>query len=118
MRISDWSSDVCSSDLAELHLCRMMNLGDEVAFDAGEDEAAVLPEAAVDANHRIEIVEPRGFVQREIACAVDVAEHVAVRPARHQPMAKTEILQCRPLPHADRKQVVAGKSVPLSEDLA
>src|SRR3546814_6266246 len=95
MRISDWSSDVCSSDL--LHLCRMMNLGDEVAFDAGEDEAAVLPEAAVDANHRIEIVEPRGFVEREIACVVDVAEHVAVRPARHQLMEKTALRQCRPL---------------------
>src|SRR3546814_20811048 len=111
MRISDWSSDVCSSDLivephqhaarhrrkltidkqtafgihaaatdapdaeAELHLCRMMNLGDEVAFDAGEDEAAVLPEAAVDANNRIEIVEQRRFVEREIASVVDVAEH-------------------------------------------
>src|SRR3546814_19623944 len=82
---------------AELHLCRMMNLGDEVAFDACEDEAAVLPEAAGDANHRIEIVEPRGFVEREIACVVDVAEHVAVRPARHQLMEKTEIRQCRPL---------------------
>src|SRR3546814_2964434 len=36
MRISDWSSDVCSSDLTLAHLAASKELGDVVLFDVVE----------------------------------------------------------------------------------
>src|SRR3546814_18446338 len=46
MRISDWSSDVCSSDLDDLHRARRDDVG-EAAGDRVVDEAAVEREPVV-----------------------------------------------------------------------
>src|SRR3546814_5177205 len=60
MRISDWSSDVCSSDLVQLHRVGVavgMRLGDEagrgidIAGSADGDEKVAVSERLVDAVH-------------------------------------------------------------------
>src|SRR3546814_20455558 len=43
MRISDWSSDVCSSDLGSASVPRRFAIGDEVAKDAGRAADAARP---------------------------------------------------------------------------
>src|SRR3546814_20642390 len=68
MRISDWSSDVCSSDLQELAMARLtIRLPDEL-YDrlAADADAAGVPTAAFvrDALEQLNGADPFGFHAR------------------------------------------------------
>src|SRR3546814_15650149 len=85
MRISDWSSDVCSSDLVRDALGMARGVGDRGAgalADAEEDEGLA---QAGGVDHRLQVADPR--FQRKFAnlptaqaAAALVAAHVAVVP--------------------------------------
>src|SRR3546814_8389673 len=66
MRISDWSSDVCSSDLGSAHGARIARRGAQSALCAGAYPRAQPPRAA--RNHR----------QRDPGSARSMAIHVAL----------------------------------------
>src|SRR3546814_13576698 len=87
MRISDWSSDVCSSDLRELP-----------AQEAAEHVAGFLRES----RHGAEVV-----ARHQRRGAFD--EHV--------PAAQEEEREHRDQHDVDRKSVVSGKSVSVRVDL-
>src|SRR3546814_11880983 len=81
MRISDWSSDVCSSDL----LVRLL-----AEFLRAQDPTAIYPEAAIlDANHRVvaaaqemhDRIDPRldRLAGRGGVCAMAVAARLGSR---------------------------------------
>src|SRR3546814_12791005 len=80
MRISDWSSDVCSSDLPELVACPRLALGDafhlgcvqRVEFVAVARLLGEHPGDALAGDHK------SGF---ELGVAGDLATAVAVQPA-------------------------------------
>src|SRR3546814_3694796 len=65
MRISDWSSDVCSSDLPRVErLEQLLHVADQarraacaVRFDAGEVRRQRLDLEAVDADHGVAVIE-------------------------------------------------------------
>src|SRR3546814_8183734 len=118
MRISDWSSDVCSSDLAWL------NEGLSYLHEAPEESAKLLGAASylhtlVGETDRarelalqaLRLVESRGDDPRalclalsDVALAEDHAKHFSEAEAwRHR-----QIEACT---RADRKSVVEGKSV-------
>src|SRR3546814_12903172 len=109
MRISDWSSDVCSSDLAQ------RRLGDQFRF-AGEDLVAValgrqLRELLVE----FQIVSDDGGNRRRHGL-VDVARI----ERRAQLLLGFPAAQEGDAPRAavtDRKSVVSGKSVSVRVDL-
>src|SRR3546814_12206033 len=88
MRISDWSSDVCSSDLGSASVPRRFAIGDEVAKDAGRAADAARP---VDEVEEIAAAHPRSelFDDHDVAVArqagtaalqVVAIDEVAARP--------------------------------------
>src|SRR3546814_12275180 len=100
MRISDWSSDVCSSDLPE-HLHRNA-LGQRV-MDAAIDRAHIIIGLQVHRNRGGDhLLPPRRIVRH----------HQAPRPD-DLPEALIVLLQ----EGGDRKSVVEGKSVSVRVDL-
>src|SRR3546814_6755766 len=90
MRISDWSSDVCSSDLAPLHLAPAA-LGFMLGGDV-EASAAEAQEAAVGPGDR-----PAGDAEAALRLALDaeialqIAEGAPCRERRHQGRAAVGI---------------------------
>src|SRR3546814_15075633 len=116
MRISDWSSDVCSSDLLHRHVSRAL-LERQVARPRvariGEEGALVDIEVAVD---RIERDDPRqdGLVRRdEITDGDEVAGTAAAdrRPDLGVLEVGLRVVESRLRALHDRKSVVAGEHV-------
>src|SRR3546814_10954946 len=127
MRISDWSSDVCSSDLEQRHHRRDRQ-------DVGEQRR--VPPAAADRCQRpapqaqvaLQLRNPRvGEVPADVRAdviAALLACGLARKPPRApcnvalaQPAAASEALDHVPLWVADRKRGVEGKSGVVSVDL-
>src|SRR3546814_14485403 len=114
MRISDWSSDVCSSDLldldldqvAVLHADRRVALGADAARRAGGDHIARLQR------------DEGGHIGDDLA---DVEGHqLGVRRLHHlavQPALDVELLLIAPLLGGDRKSVAQGTSVSVRVEL-
>src|SRR3546814_18393778 len=69
MRISDWSSDVCSSDLVAEQARRFAE-----AFDRILDQLGIIPVAGL---HRQQLLQHLGLEIADLALHVDVAELVA-----------------------------------------
>src|SRR3546814_17787131 len=94
MRISDWSSDVCSSDLSEREAAFSVHLLGKTALDLGLKGVTV------------------GHVERRIEQLVGRGQLIA---------GEARIGDTRPrmvtTPEADRKSVVSGKGVSVRVDL-
>src|SRR3546814_15779219 len=82
MRISDWSSDVCSSDLLDARTQRRVDAGRMVKLGARGDDVAV------------------GFEQTAELIGVDRLRHVdhAIR------LRRQDLVDIAPRLHADRRQ--------------
>src|SRR3546814_14284115 len=98
MRISDWSSDVCSSDLHPRRLARDQRLIMEVADHQGLDQLR-LGDRRLDADDRL-VGEDRGSLRHGVDVAGEPPGGEALDGLRR-----------------DRKSVVAGKSVSVRVDL-
>src|SRR3546814_3164648 len=81
MRISDWSSDVCSSDLLGTGTRRQRAAGDAVVAAAGHD--GVLAGRGVAAVVGKGVVLHRGVAARGIAAGGVAGDHVAERSEEH-----------------------------------
>src|SRR3546814_15733636 len=93
MRISDWSSDVCSSDLQAEHLA------------LGNRQADLL-----DGVQRAAVARQEGILQHEA--------HAQVLRLHQRPAGGLAAIASLPQPvRADRKSVVSGKSVSVRVDL-
>src|SRR3546814_8297888 len=96
MRISDWSSDVCSSDLAVFQ--RVLRPAERLErrrqVDVGGDIIGLQPQRAAEAWHRI--LDVAGRLQGDPEVVVDVGQprpapdHVAVDRRRVQKVAAAE----------------------------
>src|SRR3546814_16550815 len=120
MRISDWSSDVCSSDLALVDA--LERLGEHVAVDVADEGAEILVvhfEQILEHEHR--------FLDRLGGLAVDLGElgHDAfagrLARARHDlgrlaRAAEDDARRLLASAGPDRKSVVEGKGVSLRVD--
>src|SRR3546814_11550842 len=102
MRISDWSSDVCSSDLAEKHRGLLAD-GDHVDLDA---LVLPLPDLAQQLAEQV-VVEAAG--EAAVGRHAQVADPLRVLALDHVRMAVIGI--------GDRKSVVSGKSVSVRVDV-
>src|SRR3546814_10744179 len=76
MRISDWSSDVCSSDLdtylvGKPHAMSALGLGASVAFRALVDLPLVLPSAPNGLRTTLDMLERQRNVRLDIVMEVD-----------------------------------------------
>src|SRR3546814_18975238 len=91
MRISDWSSDVCSSDLGEAVRRRRLREGREAEDDCPDR-----------GRHRARRADARGRGRAHRRQSLRFREHAGGPP---------------PQPVADRKSVVSGKSVSVRVDL-
>src|SRR3546814_16638950 len=103
MRISDWSSDVCSSDLVTEQSARML----EVA----RASALAIQEGPVD-GHQSRIICYRGEHRR--------SEPGQSPPAKRRSRSEAQAVRCnidRPIPQIDRTSAVSGKSVSVRVDL-
>src|SRR3546814_2095607 len=83
MRISDWSSDVCSSDLLVLRLPFGLGAGEQLLGAAGEatepDRRAAIGAETADALHRDDAVQPRLVARVErVAAAKHLGHAIAV----------------------------------------
>src|SRR3546814_8627088 len=83
MRISDWSSDVCSSDLLVLRLPFGLGAGEQLLGAAGEaaepDRRAAIGAETADALHRDDAVQPRLVARVErVAAAKNLGHAIAV----------------------------------------
>src|SRR3546814_2366435 len=95
LRISDWSSDVCSSDLVEPRAAGIV----EDRGDDGFDSAAVAPgEPAIEDQGRLAAVDERDrrFAGRRSQACQNLRQHRAVAGSRNQ--------------HADRKSTRLNSS--------
>src|SRR3546814_16022137 len=98
MRISDWSSDVCSSDL--LHLAVDVGLG-ALARNAQDEAAAAAEVELVD-----EVGQPALALQREVTGPRPL-EAGNARQGFHHPLPPVQrFAHACPLPPQDRKSVV------------
>src|SRR3546814_6170318 len=93
MRISDWSSDVCSSDLVEqvfggTHLEFARRLDVELFDDAVVDEHRIALAARAEAETRSVHLQPDGL--RELAVAVGEHRHLAFSLVGLAPRAHDE----------------------------
>src|SRR3546814_1449538 len=92
-RISDWSSDVCSSDLGQLHRDQGLAAGDEVATHA-KARGVAADAACVEAGGARQLLEaPRDRLGMQAAAdpagIVDAAEDRALRnPGAPEPRAE------------------------------
>src|SRR3546814_18144472 len=99
MRISDWSSDVCSSDLLQLLTAK------PVLYAANVEE-----EAAATGNRFSALVEQRAAETGGICVVVSAAIEAEVA-ALSDAAEKWEFLESSGLDATDWKSVVEGKSV-------
>src|SRR3546814_10108036 len=104
MRISDWSSDVCSSDLAVVdfgHFLREQLLH-ELAVRAAEEDLRAAAFAAHAGNDRAHPVADAKHLARDLLVAADHA----FRPAQ----VDDDMAKLHPLHHADRKSTRLNSS--------
>src|SRR3546814_20179087 len=105
MRISDWSSDVCSSDLAARDAA--------VETDRGKRRRVMLEQSPHEADHRLDPV-PQGRQRLRLPRLEIVARHgeLPVHPAVIAELpAQDGIDRIEGVFDTDRKSVVSGKSV-------
>src|SRR3546814_5991758 len=82
MRISDWSSDVCSSDLLHADLEMANGIVDDVAADLGHLEPLEVPQRLRGGADGVadRVVERVGRGAVDLGDGIDVARHGAVPP--------------------------------------
>src|SRR3546814_12292880 len=118
MRISDWSSDVCSSDLRS-GSCRLALAGGQSRDlqEIGEHRVAVLGRDAFGME--------LDAVDRQLGVAETHHRAVVARRVDHEPLGNVDHLEAvvarrlngRGEPRVDRKGVVSGKRVSVRVDL-
>src|SRR3546814_18483967 len=126
MRISDWSSDVCSSDLSTLARVRIQTEAEVQAVEEQRRRQAELLERRMQMQHEAapsataaevepgqqqpETAIPAGLTPRRLAAGTGAAPLVRemTKVGRNDPC---------PCGRGDRKSVVEGKSVVVSVDL-
>src|SRR3546814_20036480 len=102
MRISDWSSDVCSSDRLGQARLGVAHRGSVIAVDVAEIALAVDQR---EAQREILRQAHQGVIDGLVAVRVELADHVADQPGG--------LLE----PGLDRQRVVSGKIVSVRVDL-
>src|SRR3546814_18796946 len=105
MRISDWSSDVCSSDLGTRHECRARLEGGWLAKDGGgngrvcgvQDLKALIDSALSRVARARRSVEHQilGHVILELYDAEDVADRLVVPRSEERRVGKEGVSTCR-----------------------
>src|SRR3546814_15921067 len=108
MRISDWSSDVCSSDLERKWIMAKLSLSVQFAHQPDEASGEQMPSVAqfrkwarsalqIDAEITLRIVdEPEGRTLNRTYRGKDYATNVLTFPLAEEPVLMGDIVLCAP----------------------